>query len=82
MGFVETEIASTVVPHMKALISAYISWGSFNNHVDMNRGGGGLTNVHYVHLDIGKRCQKCPNLSTQGGEGVKNGQNLVHVVIE
>ena len=25
---------------------------------------------------------KCPRLSTQGGEGVKIGQNLVHVIVE
>ena len=25
---------------------------------------------------------KCPHMSTRGGEGVKNGQNLVHVVVE
>ena len=25
---------------------------------------------------------KCPRLSTRGGEGVKNSQNLVHVVVE
>ena len=25
---------------------------------------------------------KCPRLSTRGGEGVKIGQNLVHVVVE
>ena len=50
--------------------------------MDRIRGGGGLTNVHDDHVDIGKRRQKCPNLSTQGGEGVKNGHILVHVVIE
>ena len=25
---------------------------------------------------------ECPRLSTRGGEGVKIGQNLVHVVVE
>ena len=37
-----------------------------------------------VHVDIlGKGgIVKCPRLSTQGGEGVKIGQNLVHVVVE
>ena len=35
-----------------------------------------------VHVDIGRGSFECPRLSTWGGEGVKNGQNLVHVVIE
>ena len=39
----------------------------FSNFCPRGQGGG------YV---------KSPRLSTQGGEGVKNGQNLVHVVVE
>ena len=35
-----------------------------------------------IHVDIGRGLEKCPRLSTRGGEGVKNRQNLVHVVIE
>ena len=42
-----------------------------------SRGG----EVINVHVDIGRGSFKCPRLSTWGGEGVKNGQNLVHVVI-
>ena len=38
--------------------------------------------VKRVHVDIGRGLGKCPRLSTRGGEGVKKGQNLVHVVIE
>ena len=38
--------------------------------------------VMKIHLDIGRGLGKCPRLSTRGGEGVKNRQNLVHVVIE
>ena len=33
-------------------------------------------------MDKGGGYVKCPRLSTRGGEGVKNGQNLVHVVVE
>ena len=33
-------------------------------------------------MDIGRGLEKCPRLSTRGGEGVKNRQNIVHVVIE
>ena len=35
-----------------------------------------------IQVDIGRGLEKCPQLSTRGGEGVKNRQNLVHVVIE
>ena len=35
-----------------------------------------------IHVDIGRGLEKCPHLSTRGGEGVKKRQNLVHVVIE
>ena len=35
-----------------------------------------------IHMDIGRGLEKCPRLSTRGGEGVKNRQNLVHMVIE
>ena len=35
-----------------------------------------------VHVDIVRGSLKCPRLSMWGGEGVKNGQNLVHVVVE
>ena len=43
-------------------------------------GGGGLYPT-FVHVDKGE-VVKCSRLSTRGGEGVKNGQNLVHVVVE
>ena len=35
-----------------------------------------------IHVDIGRGLEKNPSLSMRGGEGVKNRQNLVHVVIE
>ena len=35
----------------------------------------------FVHVDRGGYV-KCPHMSTRGGEGVKNGQNLVYVVVE
>ena len=35
-----------------------------------------------IHVDIGRGLEKCPRLSTRGGEGVKSRQNIVHVVIE
>ena len=38
--------------------------------------------VMKIHVDKGRGLEKCPLLSTKGGEGVKNRQNLVHVVIE
>ena len=38
--------------------------------------------VMKIHVDIGRGLEKCPRLSTRRGEGVKNRQNLVHVVIE
>ena len=34
------------------------------------------------HADKDRGYVKCPCLSTRGGEGVKIGQNLVHVVVE
>ena len=34
------------------------------------------------HVTKGRYHVKYPQLSTRGGEGVKIGQNLVHVVIE
>ena len=33
-------------------------------------------------MDRGEGYVKSPRLSTRGGEGVKNGQNLVHVDVE
>ena len=47
------------------------------NMADLGEGG-----VMKIHVDIGRGLEKCPRLSTRGGEGVKNRQNLVHVVIE
>ena len=43
--------------------------------------GGGFC-PPFVHVDRGGGYVKSPRLSTRGGEGVKNGQNLVHVVVE
>ena len=43
--------------------------------------GGGDFFPPFVHVDRGGYV-KYPRLSTRGGEGVKNGQNLVHVVVE
>ena len=40
---------------------------------------GGATKIH---MDMGRGLEQCPRLSTRGGEGVINRQNLVHVVIE
>ena len=48
-------------------------------HVDI-LGGRGFC-PPFVHVDREGGC-KCPRLSTQGGEGVKIAQNLVHVVVE
>ena len=47
-------------------------------HVDILWGG---FCPPFVHVDKGGGV-KCPRLSTQGWEGVKIGQNLVHVVVE
>ena len=49
-------------------------------HFDILGGGGFFT--PFVHVDKGGGDVKCPRLSTRGGEGVKIGQNLVHVVVE
>ena len=49
----------------------------YHNMADQ-RGG----EVTKIHMDISRGSEKCPRLSTRGGEGVKNRQNLVHVVIE
>ena len=38
--------------------------------------------MHFVHVDRGWGYVKSPRLSTRGGEGVKNCQNLVHVVVD
>ena len=43
-------------------------------------GGGAFS--PFVHVDKGGGVVKSPRLSTRGGEGVKNGQNLVHVIVE
>ena len=45
-------------------------------------GGRGGFCPPFVHVDKGGRVVKCPRLSTRGGEEVKIGQNLVHVVVE
>ena len=51
--------------------------GSFNNHVDKIRGGGGLTNVHNVHEDYvdtekgGKNVQICPPKGRMGSKMIK-----------
>ena len=47
--------------------------------IKQTKGEGGVMNVH---VDKGRGLEKCPRLSMRGGEGVKNRQNLVHVVIE
>ena len=44
-------------------------------------GGGGLLST-FCPRRQGGGYVKSPRLSTRGGEGVKNGQNLVHVVVE
>ena len=36
----------------------------------------------FVQVEKGGEYVKCPRLSTRGDEGVKIGQNLVHVVVE
>ena len=48
-------------------------------HNKVIRGGRGVTKIH---MDMGRGSEKCPRLSTKGGEGVENRQNIVHVVIE
>ena len=45
-------------------------------------GGGGGAFVHFLSKWKGGGYVKCPRLSTRGGEGVKIGQNLVHIVVE
>ena len=48
----------------------------------LNKYRGEGRGVLNVHMDIGRGSLKYPRLSTRGGEGVRNGQNIVHVVIE
>ena len=43
--------------------------------------GGGAFLAPFVHVDRGGYVE-CPRLSTRGGEGVKIGSKLVHVVVE
>ena len=38
--------------------------------------------VTEVHVDNGRGSVKCPLLFSEGGEGLKNRQNHVHVIIE
>ena len=45
----------------------------------------GVWELHFIFCPRGQGGGgdvKCPCLSTRGGEGVKIGQNLVHVVVE
>ena len=49
--------------------------------VDILGEGGGLFST-FCPRGQGGGYVKYPRLSTQGGGGVKNGQNLVHVVVE
>ena len=50
------------------------------NEVNVDILGGGLYSP-FVHVDKGGGC-KLSKLLHSRGEGVKNGQNLVHVVVE
>ena len=47
-----------------------------------NLGGGGLLSTFCLRGPGPGEVVKCPRLSTRGGEGVKIGQILVHVVVE
>ena len=48
----------------------------------MNILWGGAFFAPFVHVDRGGGYVECPRLSTRGGEGVKIGSKLVHVVVE
>ena len=45
-------------------------------------GGGGAFFARFVHVVWERGYVECPRLSTQGGEGVKIGKKMVHVVVE